>query len=111
MHGVNDRRAIGHRNINHLPRATAPSTDAATDLPSRTDFGFPPEEIERLMLKFLLARGSASGRKIAQQVCLSFGIIEPLLRSLKSDQLVSYRQWQQEIKRASERSRGSSDPA
>ena len=53
--------------------------------------GFTGEEIERLILKFLLARGTASGRKIAIQTCLPFGIIEPLMRSLKTDQLVVYR--------------------
>ncbi len=53
--------------------------------------GMTSEEIERLILKYLLARGSAAGRKLAQQVSLPFGIVEPILRSLKSEQLVTYK--------------------
>ncbi len=53
--------------------------------------GLTLEEIEKLVLKFLLARGSASGRKCALQACLPFNLIEPLLKGLKSEQLVAYR--------------------
>jgi hypothetical protein len=53
--------------------------------------GLTLEEIEKLALKFLLARGSASGRKCALQACLPFNLVEPLLKSLKSEQLVAYR--------------------
>ncbi|MFO1021664.1 MAG: AAA family ATPase [Planctomycetales bacterium] len=51
--------------------------------------GLTAEEIDRLILKFLLARGSATGRQISHQVGLSFQIIEPLLRTLKEDQLIA----------------------
>ncbi|MBX3449768.1 MAG: AAA family ATPase [Planctomycetaceae bacterium] len=54
------------------------------------DTGLGAEEVERLILKFLLVKGSASGRQICQQVRLPFGIIDPLLRQLKSDQLLFY---------------------
>ena len=49
------------------------------------------EEIEKLILKFLQARGSAVGRKIAQQACLPFSLIDPLLKNLKQEQLVSFK--------------------
>jgi hypothetical protein len=49
------------------------------------------EDVEKLILKFLLARGSAVGRKIAQQLCLPFGLIDPLLKSLKQEQLISFK--------------------
>ena len=49
------------------------------------------EEVEKLILKFLLARGSAIGRKIAQQVCLPFALIDPLVKSLKQEQLVAFK--------------------
>jgi len=49
------------------------------------------EEVEKLILKYLLARGSAVGRHIAQQVCLPFGLIDPLLKNLKQEQLVSFK--------------------
>lgn len=53
--------------------------------------GMTAEEIERIILKFLLSRGSGSGRRIAQQVCLPFNIVDPLLKSLKSEQLVAFK--------------------
>ncbi len=47
--------------------------------------------MEALILKFLLARGDATGREIADQVKLSFVPIEELLRQMKQDQLVFHR--------------------
>ncbi|MGQ0634337.1 MAG: AAA family ATPase [Planctomycetaceae bacterium] len=49
------------------------------------------EDVEKLVLKYLLARGSAIGRRIAQQVCLPFGLIDPLLKSLKQEQLIVFK--------------------
>jgi DNA-binding HxlR family transcriptional regulator len=48
-------------------------------------------EVEALILKFLLARGSSVGRDIADQIKLSFKMIDELLRQMKQDQLVVYR--------------------
>ncbi|MCA9143604.1 MAG: AAA family ATPase [Planctomycetaceae bacterium] len=48
-------------------------------------------EIEGLILKFLLNRGNASGRHIASQIKLPFGLISPVLDDLKSHMLVTYR--------------------
>jgi len=48
-------------------------------------------EVESLMLKYLLARGDASGRDIADQVKLPFVLIDELLRRLKNEQLVVHR--------------------
>ncbi|GIX05245.1 MAG: hypothetical protein KatS3mg114_1114 [Planctomycetaceae bacterium] len=53
------------------------------------DMGLLPEEIERLVLKFLLAKGAASGRLIATQIRVPFAILDPLLRGLKRDQLLA----------------------
>lgn len=53
--------------------------------------GLGVEEIERLVLKLLLARGSVEGRRIAQGICLPFGLLAPLLTNLKTLQLVAYR--------------------
>ena len=49
------------------------------------------EDVERLILKFLLSRGSATGRMIAAQVSLSFSLVEPILKSLKHEQLVVFK--------------------
>lgn len=48
-------------------------------------------EVEALMLKYLLARGDASGRDIADQVKLPFVLVDELLRRLKNEQLVVHR--------------------
>lgn len=53
--------------------------------------GLTSEDIEKLVLKYLLARGSAIGRRIAQQICLSFGLVDPLLKSLKQEQLIVFK--------------------
>jgi hypothetical protein len=48
-------------------------------------------EVEELSLKFLLSRGDASGREIADQVKLPFVLLDELLRQMKFDQLVFHR--------------------
>ena len=48
-------------------------------------------EVEALILKFLLARGDAAGRDIADQVKLPFVLVDELLRSMKNDQLVVHK--------------------
>lgn len=53
------------------------------------DTGLTSDDVERLILKFLLARGSATGRQICAQVRLPFGIVDPLLKQLKHEQLLS----------------------
>jgi hypothetical protein len=80
-----------------IPPGTAFPLDAATE-------GFTPaepaslretdlteSEVEALILKFLLARGDATGRDIADQVKLPFVMIDGLLRVLKNEQLVGHR--------------------
>lgn len=44
--------------------------------------------VEGLMLKYLLAVGSSSGRALSEQVCLPFGVIDLLLQSLRQRQLL-----------------------
>ncbi|MCA9053623.1 MAG: AAA family ATPase [Planctomycetaceae bacterium] len=62
---------------------TAPTSISGT--------GFTDSEIEALVLKFLLARGSGTGRQIADQISLPFMILEDMFLALKSEQLVVYR--------------------
>lgn len=58
---------------------------------SLADTSLTTEDVEKLILKYLLARGSAIGRRIAQQVCLPFGLVDPLLKSLKQEQLLVFK--------------------
>ena len=46
--------------------------------------------VEELVVKFLMAAGEASIRKISDQVCLPFVMIESLITSLKSEQILGY---------------------
>jgi len=48
-------------------------------------------EVEALILKALLNRGEASGHQLADQLKLPFAQVEPLLFTLKSDQLVAHK--------------------
>jgi predicted ATPase with chaperone activity len=50
--------------------------------------GLTPALIETLILKYVMLIGSSSGRNIAEQICLPFGILEPLLSSLRQRQLL-----------------------
>jgi DNA-binding PadR family transcriptional regulator len=58
---------------------------------SYREAGLTESQVEELILKSLLARGDVEGRQIADQVKLPFGILEELLRRLKQEQLVVYR--------------------
>ena len=48
-------------------------------------------EVEGLCMKYLLARGSATGMDVADQIKLPFKLLEGLLHRMKSDQMVYYR--------------------
>ncbi len=47
--------------------------------------------VEEIILRYLLARGEATGRMIANQLKLPFLLIEPILERLKYEQLTAYR--------------------
>ena len=59
--------------------------------PSFREMELTDTEIEALVLKYLLARGDASGREVSEQTNLPFVLLEELLRQLKFDQLLVYR--------------------
>jgi hypothetical protein len=58
---------------------------------SYREAGLTESQVEELILKSLLARGDVEGRQIADQIKLPFGMLEELLRRLKQEQLVVYR--------------------
>jgi len=53
--------------------------------------GLTDSEVESLILKYLLARGDATGRDVAEQVRLSYVILDEMMRQMKFDQLLVYR--------------------
>src|SRR5262245_8421064 len=48
------------------------------------------EEVERIVCKLMACQGCLSGRKIAEHIGIPFGIMEGLLRQLKSDLIIAY---------------------
>ena len=52
--------------------------------------GLNPAQVEALVLKFLLGIGTASGRRVADEMGLTFGAFPEFLRQLKNQQIVAY---------------------
>ncbi len=71
--------------------ATVPDAFTPVEPASFRAAGLTDSEVEALVLKFLLARGDATGREVADQVKLPFAPVEELLRELKQGQLVVHR--------------------
>ncbi|MEO0529509.1 MAG: AAA family ATPase [Planctomycetota bacterium] len=53
--------------------------------------GLSDTEVENLLLKFLNARAEATGRDLAEHIRLPFRLIDPLMQSMKDDQLVAHK--------------------
>lgn len=53
--------------------------------------GLNEEDLQKLVLKYLLQKGMAAGREISRQVCVPFGILFPYLKSWKNDQIITYK--------------------
>lgn len=74
---------------------SATDTDENTFLPqepkSYQEADLTESQVEALILKYLLARGDSTGRQIAEQICLPFGMIDELLRQMKSEQTVVFK--------------------
>lgn len=58
---------------------------------SLQETGLTAEEIERLVMKYLLQRGAASGREICSQIKLPYAMIDPLLNAWKHEQLLAHK--------------------
>jgi hypothetical protein len=49
------------------------------------------EEVERIILKYLMSKGSSTGRNICTQICLPFQVVDPILKQLKHQQLLAFK--------------------
>ena len=90
----------GITQLTALDESTSPTASAA---PSNQDAFTPIEpasfhaagltdcEVEALALKYLLARGDAAGREIADQLKLPFILVHELLQELKNQQIIGHR--------------------
>ena len=69
------------------------SADAERFIPrcpeTLAETGLSSDEIERLILKFLFQKGISSGRAVASQIRIPFGIVDPILKNLRFDQLLT----------------------
>jgi predicted ATPase with chaperone activity len=57
---------------------------------SLADAGLSESLVDSLIAKFLLVKGRASGRELAHQVRLPFGLLEPRLQALRTRTLVAH---------------------
>ncbi len=64
-------------------RPASPETLAET--------GLTFEEVERLILKYLLSKGSAKGRDVSGHIRLPFQIVDPILKTLKQERMVAFK--------------------
>ncbi len=69
----------------------APDAFTPIEPASFRDADLTGSEVEALILKFLLARGDATGRDIADQVKLPYVLVHELLGAMKNDQLIGHR--------------------
>jgi DNA-binding PadR family transcriptional regulator len=53
--------------------------------------GLAEGEVEALILKTLNSRSECTGRALAEHIKLSFGLVDPLLNSMKQDRLVGHK--------------------
>lgn len=58
---------------------------------SLAEAGLSESLVEELIMRFLLSRGEAGGRLIADQLKIPFLLIEPVLNRLKFEQMTAYR--------------------
>ncbi|MDG2385742.1 MAG: AAA family ATPase [Pirellulaceae bacterium] len=103
-----DNRLEGLLNrINHIASGDVEDDEGLTTIQPELEYsstGFMPAEpttfeeagltetqIEELIMKFLLARGDAEGRQVAEQIKIPFALVDQLLRRLKHEQMVVYR--------------------
>lgn len=55
------------------------------------DTGISVVLIEELLLKFLLSKGTLTGRQLAEDTCLPFKVVQPILADLKARMFVTHR--------------------
>jgi hypothetical protein len=85
------------------PEPAPDSSASAAEIAENEERFFPPDpdsfqkagltesEIEAMILKYLLARGDASGRDVSEQIKLPFVPLDALLREMKNQQLICHR--------------------
>jgi hypothetical protein len=85
------RHAAAERSATTHPAAPREDVFVPREPESFEEAALTDTEVESLILKYLLARGEASGREIADQVKLPFVVVDQLLREVKNQQLLYHR--------------------
>jgi hypothetical protein len=88
-------RQVAPRDVNRGPAESQVLGDEVGFFPREPstfeEANVSPSLVEELVLKYLLARSDGTGRDIADHVKMPFVLLEEVLRRLKNDQLVFYR--------------------
>jgi len=87
-------RHVSGASHGYIPIAEAPPTygDFVPQEPlTLEDARLSGSDLESLILKLMLARGSLTGREVTEYIKLPFALVEGALREMKRDQLVVYR--------------------
>ena len=92
---IQQRAASGEKDASQNAAAKPAQSAAGAFMPvepaSFAAAGLTESQIEALIVKFLLNRGDAIGRDIAEQVKLPFVLVDELLRTIKNDRLVVHK--------------------
>ena len=74
-----------------LLKSDAPSMAATPRAPATVeDTGLPADQISQLMIKWLYS-GEATGLKLAERMCLSYAMFEPLIENARVERLIEVR--------------------
>jgi hypothetical protein len=93
LNRINTLADTGAVDMPESDQGDQPAQDGFLPLEPRSfeEAGLSDSEVESLVLKFLLARGDGAGRLVAEQIKLPFGLVDELMRRMKYDQLLVYR--------------------
>lgn len=73
------------------PQVETPSAFVPRSPQTLQEAGLTADDVEMIICKLLLAKGSHAGRTIAEHLGLPFGVVEPLLVTLKNDLILAYK--------------------
>ena len=79
--------------VQHSTHPAPPIADAFVPQPAQSldAIGLSDNDLNPIILRYLFLHGSQMGSKIAQQIRLPFGLVEPVLLALKNDLMIAYK--------------------
>jgi hypothetical protein len=79
--------------VQHSTHPAPPSADTFVPQPPQSldAIGLSDNDLNPIIVRYLFLHGSQMGSKIAQQIRLPFGLVEPILLTLKNDLMIAYK--------------------